>query len=113
MEVVLQPSLQISHLHERSLVALYKLCKASLLYPHCYALKDIVFGARKDCGAFSDVYIGHHGEQDLCLKVVRLSQKSDVEALLKVRWDLYFYCLQSILLLLPGLSQRGHSMGTT
>lgn len=85
MKIVLLPKVHIPQLQDRSLVALYKLSKASLLYPHCYVLKHIIFGTRKDGGGFSDVYIGRHGEKDLCLKVVRLTEKSDVEAMLKVR----------------------------
>lgn len=77
-------SLPLSWLRKHSLIALYKLSKASLLYPHCYFLKDITIGSREAGGSFSEVYKGQHGEQELCLKVVRLHRKSDIEAMLKV-----------------------------
>ncbi|KAF5349511.1 hypothetical protein D9756_009020 [Leucocoprinus leucothites] len=72
-------------LRKYCLVELYKLCKATLLYPYCYALKkSILIGQQESSGGFSDIFRGRFGERDLCLKVVRLYQKSDTDALLKL-----------------------------
>ncbi|KAF5357113.1 hypothetical protein D9756_006791 [Leucocoprinus leucothites] len=63
---------------------LYGMCRAYLLYPRCYVLKDVDFGTHVTGGGFSDIYRGRAGQQPLCLKVVRLFQKSESEALLKM-----------------------------
>lgn len=68
-----------------SLTELYKLCKESQLYPHCYALKDIPPGDLVNTnGGFSDVYKVNHNGKELCLKVVRLMAQPEVENMLKV-----------------------------
>lgn len=83
-QLLLETSPPLSWFRKHYLVALYKLCKASLVYPQCYPLKDITIGSREAGGAFSEVYKGQHGEQQLCLKVIRLCRKSEIEAMLKV-----------------------------
>lgn len=85
LQLLLEPSLPMPWLRKHSLIALRDLSKTSLLYPHCYALKDIIFDSHESGGAFSDVHKGRYDEQLLCLKVVRLHQKSDTEAMLRVR----------------------------
>lgn len=55
-----------------------------MLHPQCYVLKDIVFDSREDSGGFCDIYRGHRGGRSLCLKVVRIHQKSDTDAVLRV-----------------------------
>ncbi|KAJ3570724.1 hypothetical protein NP233_g4216 [Leucocoprinus birnbaumii] len=82
--VVRESSCPIPWLQKHALIALYKLSKTTLLYPHCYVLKDIVFDSHESGGAFSDIHRGHHGERQLCLKVIRLHQKSDTDAMLKI-----------------------------
>ncbi|KXN92263.1 Serine/threonine-protein kinase B-raf [Leucoagaricus sp. SymC.cos] len=82
--VLLEPALLPPGMRKYWLIALYKLSKASLLYPHCYFLKDITCNSQESCGGFSDIYKGRSGEQDLCLKVVRLYQKSHTDAMLKI-----------------------------
>ncbi|KAF5356843.1 hypothetical protein D9756_006803 [Leucocoprinus leucothites] len=74
---------KLASLQKHALIALYKLSKETLLYPHCHVLKDIVFDQHESRGAFSDIHRGHHRDQQLCLKVVRLHQKSDTDAMLK------------------------------
>ncbi|KXN89364.1 Protein kinase byr2 [Leucoagaricus sp. SymC.cos] len=66
-------------------IALCNLCRVSKLYPTCLLLKDIVLGPSKGGGGFSDVHKGYHPamEQILCVKVVRLYERSDVDAALK------------------------------
>lgn len=49
-------------------------------------MKNVTFGSPEDGGGFCDIYKGWHGEQRLCLKVIRLFQKSDTDAALKVRF---------------------------
>lgn len=87
-KVLLEPTTPTHWLQKHSLIALRELSRGSLVYPHCYALKDIVFDSHEGGGAFSDIYKGRHSEHHLCLKVVRLHQKSDTEAMLKVRLQL-------------------------
>ncbi|KAF5356842.1 hypothetical protein D9756_006802 [Leucocoprinus leucothites] len=82
--VVREKTCPIPWLQKHALIALYKLSKDTLLYPHCYVLKDIVFDQHESGGAFSDIHRGHHRDQQLCLKVVRLHQKSDTDAMLKI-----------------------------
>ncbi|KAF5343973.1 hypothetical protein D9756_011431 [Leucocoprinus leucothites] len=82
--VLLRPVLPTPRLRKHVLITLYKLCKASLLYPRCYILKDsITFCSHEGGGGFSDIHKGHLGGKEFCLKVVRLHQKSDTDALLK------------------------------
>ncbi|KAF5345799.1 hypothetical protein D9756_010860 [Leucocoprinus leucothites] len=84
--VLLWPVLPIPQLRKHVLITLYKLCKASLLYPRCYILKDsITFCSHEGGGGFSDIHKGHLGGKEFCLKVVRLHQKSDTDTLLKAR----------------------------
>ncbi|KAF9443484.1 kinase-like protein [Macrolepiota fuliginosa MF-IS2] len=64
-------------------IMLYKLSRASELYPRCYTLKDIKPGRVEDGGGICDIYKGHHSGQELCLKVVRLFSAETREAALK------------------------------
>lgn len=88
LQILLEPSLPLPWLRKHSLIALRDLCKASFLYPRCYVLKDIDRGSPESGGAFSDIYKGRHGEGHLCLKVVRLFQKNDTSAMLRVGFSL-------------------------
>ncbi|KXN82330.1 hypothetical protein AN958_02678 [Leucoagaricus sp. SymC.cos] len=82
--VLLQPASPGSSSQKLILVVLYKLCKSFLLYPHCYILKDINFESQEAGGGFSDIYKGRLGQQQLCLKVIRLFQRSDAKEMLKI-----------------------------
>ncbi|KAF5357130.1 hypothetical protein D9756_006790 [Leucocoprinus leucothites] len=73
-----------AELRKSIVYTLYGICRASLLYPRCYVLKDIDFGTQVTGGGFSDIYRGRAGQQTLCLKVVRLFQKSESKDLLKM-----------------------------
>ncbi|KAF9447205.1 hypothetical protein P691DRAFT_671944, partial [Macrolepiota fuliginosa MF-IS2] len=53
------------------------------LYPQCHLLKNIINESHEDGGSFSDVFKGRHGNYILCLEVVRLHQKADVDSALK------------------------------
>ncbi|KAF9445665.1 kinase-like protein, partial [Macrolepiota fuliginosa MF-IS2] len=58
-------------------IALYGLCSASMLYPHCYVLKCIVKPKLAEASTwFGDIYKAHHKNKTLCLKVVHLRQKT-------------------------------------
>lgn len=100
----------MSWIQKYSLIALYKLSKASLVYPHCYILREITFGSHESGGAFSDVHKGQHGDRDLCLKVIRIHQKSDTDAMLKVRLSSFVF--NSVLYVVPDLCQGSNLMGT-
>lgn len=47
-------------------------------------MKDITRDALEDGGGFCDIYRGRYKRQTLCLKVVRVFQKSDTDAMLRV-----------------------------
>ncbi|KAF9443485.1 kinase-like protein, partial [Macrolepiota fuliginosa MF-IS2] len=64
-------------------ILLYKLSRASELYPRCYTLKDIKPDRVEDSGGICDIYKDHHSGQDLCLKVVRLFTPEARETALK------------------------------
>ncbi|KAJ3571924.1 hypothetical protein NP233_g3440 [Leucocoprinus birnbaumii] len=56
-----------------------------MLYPRYYVLKDITCDSQEDGGGYCDIHKGHWiNGQVLCLKVVRLYQRSDTEKLLKL-----------------------------
>ncbi|KAF9447734.1 kinase-like protein [Macrolepiota fuliginosa MF-IS2] len=80
--VLSQPVLPKTWLRKHTTIALYRLCRTAKLHPHYYVLRDIGVKSREDGGSFSDIYKGHLGDHVLCLKVVRLNKKSDVEAAL-------------------------------
>ncbi|KAJ3552274.1 hypothetical protein NP233_g12919 [Leucocoprinus birnbaumii] len=83
--VLLWPELQVPSLRKHALISLYRLCKASLLYPHCYILNDSFEScSHEGGGAFSDIWKGTLGHKEFCLKVVRMHQKSDTDNLLKI-----------------------------
>ncbi|KAF5353565.1 hypothetical protein D9756_008099 [Leucocoprinus leucothites] len=83
--VLFLPDILEPWLRKYSLIALYRLCKATLLYPRCYVLKQTIeIVSHEGGGGFSDIYRGRLGDTDLCLKVVRLYQKSDTDTMLKI-----------------------------
>ncbi|KAJ3553050.1 hypothetical protein NP233_g12734 [Leucocoprinus birnbaumii] len=72
-------------LRKHMTITLYELCRINNRYPQCFILDDIYLDTSEDGGGFSDVFKGHQGSTDeaLCLKIIRLYQRSDVEAMLK------------------------------
>ncbi|KAJ3569204.1 hypothetical protein NP233_g5203 [Leucocoprinus birnbaumii] len=74
-------------LRKHILIALRQLAENSMLYPQSYVLRDIISGSQPEaCGGFCDIYKGtwrQHG-QPLCLKVVRLYEKSDINQMFKL-----------------------------
>lgn len=76
-------------LRKKILQALRRLCGASKLYPQCYILepdltKITIDSKIEDGGGFSDIRRGRFGEQQLCLKVVRLFEAHEKEHALNV-----------------------------
>ncbi|KAF9445045.1 kinase-like protein, partial [Macrolepiota fuliginosa MF-IS2] len=67
-----------------ALVTLYKLSRASMLYPRCYVLKGITIDSPEAGGGFCDIHKGSYGEQYLCLKVVRVFRKTETTVMLKI-----------------------------
>ncbi|KIM91561.1 hypothetical protein PILCRDRAFT_58112, partial [Piloderma croceum F 1598] len=65
---------------------LMKLSRALRLYPECMMLNGIELVGRKAVtgGAFSDIWIGSLGSQEISVKVLKLYQRSDINKLLKV-----------------------------
>jgi hypothetical protein len=87
-QVLLEPTLPKYWLRKYTLIALYKLCRACLLYPQCYVLKNVNEDSREDSldgGGFSDVYKGRFEKQQLCLKVIRLQTGKKMKDTAKVR----------------------------
>lgn len=82
--VMKSPDALPPQIRTQAFISLYKLSKASSLYPQAYALRDIICSSLEDGGGFCDVYRGRHGEQSLCLKVIRIQQKSDTAMVLKI-----------------------------
>ncbi|KAF5352869.1 hypothetical protein D9756_006327 [Leucocoprinus leucothites] len=81
--VLLRQVLPKEWLRRHCLIALYKLCKYSQLYPYCYILRDsIVPGACEGFGGFSDIFKGKFGDKELCLKLVRLN-KTNMDVMLR------------------------------
>ncbi|KAF8145827.1 hypothetical protein K438DRAFT_1871307 [Mycena galopus ATCC 62051] len=64
--------------------ALLHLCSASGLYPRCFTLTSLEkVGEQVAAGGFSDIWKGLIRTQTVCVKVMRLFQTADIEALLK------------------------------
>lgn len=82
-KVLLRPELPVPWLRKHTVIALYRLCRTSMLYPRCYVLKGIKRDSQSvDIGGFCDIYKGHYKAHSICLKVVRVSR--DTENRLKV-----------------------------
>lgn len=81
-------------LRKYTLITLRRICQNTLLYPQSYVLNDIKDASHLDGGGFCDIYRGSYNEQVLCLKVVRLFQKSDKDKMLKVRGGFPLYASQ-------------------
>ena len=81
LELPLDPS--IKRLHFRTLV---KMSRTYGLYPNCLVLQGIEMNALvpEAAGAYGDIYKGQFRGKTLALKVMRVYQRSDLHALLKV-----------------------------
>ncbi|KXN93025.1 Serine/threonine-protein kinase sepA, partial [Leucoagaricus sp. SymC.cos] len=67
------------------LVVLRKLCENSDLYPRCYILKGIRVFSHEGWGGFCEIYKGQCPRgRIICLKALRIRQKSDVNGILKL-----------------------------
>ena len=67
--------------------ALLRLSKLSKLYPECLTITDLerdddVFPV--DSGRFGEIYKGRSRNQVICLKVIKVNQKTQINHLLKV-----------------------------
>ncbi|KAJ3562444.1 hypothetical protein NP233_g9567 [Leucocoprinus birnbaumii] len=85
--LLIQPSLPVTFpwLRKYCRVQLYKLCKATVLYPRCYTLKKsiLVSGEQVAAGGFSDIYKGFFGGKELSVKAIRIYERGDTDKLLK------------------------------
>lgn len=66
------------------LIALYKLCKACMIFPRGYILADIQRGLPVAGTSFCDIYQGTFGKEVLCLKVLRVFQEGDSLNMMKI-----------------------------
>jgi len=65
--------------------ALLRLSKFSKLYPECLTITDLERDVDVlDSGRFGDIYKGRSRNQDICLKVIKVNQKTQIKHLLKV-----------------------------
>ena len=73
--------------------ALLRLSKLSKLYPECLTITDL---EREDyvmdSGRFGEIYKGRSCNQAICLKIIKVNQKTQIKHLLKVK-----VCLTSIM----------------
>ncbi|KAG6843375.1 hypothetical protein H0H87_005296 [Tephrocybe sp. NHM501043] len=67
------------------IVAMQRLSVKSGLYPTCHELKDVtpIGDYPVAAGGFADIYKGHFQERVVCLKVIRLYEKSQIQHMLK------------------------------
>ncbi|TFK41736.1 kinase-like domain-containing protein, partial [Crucibulum laeve] len=67
------------------LAALLRFCRKTSMYPQCLLLKDV---ERGECpvtdGSFGEIWKGRLRGRDVCLKVVKIRERSRVDHLLKV-----------------------------
>ncbi|KAJ7258629.1 hypothetical protein C8J57DRAFT_1073683 [Mycena rebaudengoi] len=64
--------------------ALLRLSRASGLYPRCFALPELQkIGDQIAAGGFGDIWKGLVRGQSVCVKVMRLFQNADIQAVLK------------------------------
>ncbi|KAG6908621.1 hypothetical protein DXG01_003946 [Tephrocybe rancida] len=70
---------------KRLIVATQRISAKSGLYPTCYELKDVVQDGEypESSGGFADIYKGTFRGQVVCLKTIRLYQKTDIDYALK------------------------------
>ena len=70
------------------LAALLRLSKSSKLYPECLTITDLERDDDTvlpvDSGRFGEIYKGHSRNQAICLKVIKVNQKTQIKHLLKV-----------------------------
>ncbi|KAF7333427.1 Protein kinase domain-containing protein [Mycena venus] len=64
--------------------ALLRLCRVSGLYPQCFALSGLEkVGEQVAAGGFGDIWKGVIRGRSVCVKIMRLFQNADIQALLK------------------------------
>ena len=67
--------------------ALLRLSKSSKLYPECLTITDLEWDNDLfpvDSGRFGEIYKGRSRNQAICLKVIKVNQKRQIQHLLKV-----------------------------
>jgi hypothetical protein len=65
--------------------ALLRLSKLSKLYPECLTITDLERDNDVlDSGRFGEIYKGRSRNQAICLKVIKVNQKTQIRHLLKV-----------------------------
>jgi hypothetical protein len=72
-------------IHSVLLKGLLKLSKKLKRYPRCFALRHLeLAGNPVAAGTFGDIWKTQFHKETVCVKVMRVYEKSDIEALLKV-----------------------------
>jgi hypothetical protein len=72
--------------------ALLRLSHASGLHPRCFALPELQkVGDQIAAGGFGDIWKGLVRGQSVCVKVMRLFQNADIQAVLKVPFSTLVY----------------------
>ncbi|KXN84357.1 Dual specificity protein kinase zak2 [Leucoagaricus sp. SymC.cos] len=111
---LLQMDPNLIWLRKHSLIALYRLCKASHFVPECYNLHDITILSEEGGGGFCDIKRGQYGDQTLCLKVVRLFRKAKSDEIIKVINLPLEYILRMLTIsLVKAICQRSYPMEST
>ncbi|KAG6843568.1 hypothetical protein H0H87_003086 [Tephrocybe sp. NHM501043] len=79
-----EPNLDLAF-RRNLIVATQRLSVKSGLYPACHELKDVtpIGDYPVAAGGFADIYKGHFQERVVCLKVIRLYEKSQIQHVLK------------------------------
>ncbi|KAF7337084.1 Protein kinase domain-containing protein [Mycena venus] len=64
--------------------ALWRLSRASGLHPKCFSLTGLQkVGHQVGAGGYGDIWKGRVGEQSVCVKMMRIFQEADIQAILK------------------------------
>lgn len=97
IQLLLQPERGTPRLLATTVITLYKLAKEANLYPQCYVIKDVTvipdeggLALPREGGRTGDIFKAVHKGHHICLKVMRLFRKADLEAALKVCFPGFF-----------------------
>ncbi|KAF9449296.1 kinase-like protein [Macrolepiota fuliginosa MF-IS2] len=86
----------------RTLSTLCKLAKKASVFPRCYELKGIQYSPRLlDGGSFGDVYKGEYKNQVICVKAIRMFERSLRQPLVKHARELILWAFLSHQNILP------------
>ncbi|KAJ7651064.1 kinase-like domain-containing protein [Roridomyces roridus] len=93
--------------------ALLRLSADSELYPRCFTLAELEHERLVAGGSFSDVYMGYLCGQCVAVKMMRVFDESDIEAVLKVRDHITPVTYSLICMRHVGFWSRSDHMATT